>query len=364
MSTDTAPSADFSFIRYANCWEDAELLVEALEPAPGKRILSIASAGDNLFRLLADGCEIVAVDLNAAQLAAVELRKAAIKNLSYYKFLRFAGIEPCGSRPATYKLLRSDLSTDARAFWDSQGRSIEKGFIFDGKFERYFSLFRKQLIPLIHSKKTVAKLLEPKTREERITFYNKKWNNARWQMIFRLFFSRKLMGVLGRDPSFFKQVEGKVSSKLLERAEYALTELDTSNNPYLTFILTGSFSGALPPYLEVDNYLKIQSNTHNLTIHHGTVQSALTEYEPQSFDGFNLSDIFEYLTEEESTEVYGELLKSAKPSARLAYWNMLAPRECPLEFSDKVEHLSELSESLFKKDRAFFYSRFIVDEVK
>lgn len=40
------PAADFSFVRYANCWEDAALLVRALRPAPGMRLLSIASAGD------------------------------------------------------------------------------------------------------------------------------------------------------------------------------------------------------------------------------------------------------------------------------------------------------------------------------
>lgn len=43
----------FDAIRYANCWEDADILMTALEPAAGKRILSIASAGDNSLALLA-----------------------------------------------------------------------------------------------------------------------------------------------------------------------------------------------------------------------------------------------------------------------------------------------------------------------
>ena len=45
--------ARFDIIRYANSWEDADLLVDALRPAPGKRMLSIASAGDNAFALVA-----------------------------------------------------------------------------------------------------------------------------------------------------------------------------------------------------------------------------------------------------------------------------------------------------------------------
>ncbi len=57
------------------------MLCDALLPAPGKRMLAIASAGDNAFALLAGGAEVVAVDLSAAQLALVELKRAAIRQL-------------------------------------------------------------------------------------------------------------------------------------------------------------------------------------------------------------------------------------------------------------------------------------------
>ncbi|MCZ8286509.1 MAG: DUF3419 family protein, partial [Bacteroidia bacterium] len=43
---------DFNLIRYANCWEDAGILSEALDIPKGGKILSIASAGDNSFSLL------------------------------------------------------------------------------------------------------------------------------------------------------------------------------------------------------------------------------------------------------------------------------------------------------------------------
>ena len=47
--------AEFTYIRYANCWEDTEVLCEALIPGYGKRILSIASAGDNSLALISHG---------------------------------------------------------------------------------------------------------------------------------------------------------------------------------------------------------------------------------------------------------------------------------------------------------------------
>ena len=43
---------DIPIIRYANCWEDASVLLQALNIGPGKRYISIASGGDNTFSLL------------------------------------------------------------------------------------------------------------------------------------------------------------------------------------------------------------------------------------------------------------------------------------------------------------------------
>jgi len=73
--------ARFDLVRYANVWEDAWILREALRPAPGRRMLSIASAGDNAFALLAAGAEVVAADLSPAQIALVDLKRAAIRRL-------------------------------------------------------------------------------------------------------------------------------------------------------------------------------------------------------------------------------------------------------------------------------------------
>ena len=79
MSKHIKDRADFGLVRYANCWEDADILCNALEPAEGKRFLSVASAGDNSFSLIAGGATVVAADLSLAQLACVELRREAFR---------------------------------------------------------------------------------------------------------------------------------------------------------------------------------------------------------------------------------------------------------------------------------------------
>lgn len=358
------PDADFSFVRYANCWEDPRLLMDGLKPAPGKRILSIASAGDNSLSLLASGAEVMATDLNPAQLACVRLRKEAIRTLEHNEFLALAGITETNDRMVLYNRIRPALDEDTRSYWDGHPQAITDGFIHAGKFEHYFQLFRSRIIPLIHNRRTVDELLQEKSMEERRGFYSKRWNNRRWRLLFRLFFSRHMMGRHGRDPEFFRHVEGQVSTRILERTAYALTVLDTSKNPYLRYILTGNFTHALPHYLQPDHYQAIRQNIDNLTIFEGSIDAIAAQHGPASFDGFNLSDIFEYLDEKQCEQVYTRLLDSARPGARLAYWNMLVPRQCPAALQHRIETLEDEARSLFNRDMAFFYSRFVLEAVR
>lgn len=353
----------FDFVRYANCWEDADILVAALQPRPGTRVLSIASAGDNALALLAEGAEVVAADLSTAQLACLELRCAAFRQLDYDELLAFLGVRAADDRLATYASLESQLSSVSHAFWHAHPQHVAGGIIHAGKFENYFRTFRTRVLPLIHSRKQVARLLEPKDAAAREAFWNNSWNSWRWRLLFRIFFSRFLMGRLGRDPEFFRYVEGSVSDRIMQRTRYALTVLPTDCNPYLRYVATGNFGAALPRYLRREQFEAIRSGLDRLTLFHGPIEQAAHAHAADGFDAFNLSDIFEYVNDTASRALYGELLSTAKPGARLAYWNTLVPRSCPTEYAGRVEPLPELSAELFARDKAFFYCHFQVDEV-
>jgi S-adenosylmethionine-diacylglycerol 3-amino-3-carboxypropyl transferase len=362
MRSEAAGRADFSGIRYAQCWEDADVLLSALEPGPGKRCLSIASAGDNTLALLSrDPESVLALDLSPAQLACLELRVAAYRTLQYGELLELIGCVDSDTRPRLYEACRKHLSSGVRAFWDERPSLIAAGIGSVGKFEHYFRMFRERVLPLVHSRDAVGKLLRSKSGDERRSFYRKRWNNWRWQLMFRMFFSRKLMGLLGRDPEFFRYVEGSVSERILKRTEYALTELDPAANPYIHWILTGRYDGALPAALREENFEPIRRNLDRLEWRCGSLEESLGQ--DRKFDCFNLSDIFEYM----SPSAYEQLLKlivsSARPRARLAYWNMLAPRRRPDSLAMSLRPLAELSSKLFARDQAFFYSALVVEEV-
>jgi S-adenosylmethionine-diacylglycerol 3-amino-3-carboxypropyl transferase len=57
------------------------------------------------------------------------------------------------------------------------------------------------------------------------------------------------------------------------------------------------------------------------------------------------------------------LVAASRPQARLAYWNMLAPRSRPESMGNTLLARQDLAQRLHLADKAFFYSAFIVEEV-
>jgi S-adenosylmethionine-diacylglycerol 3-amino-3-carboxypropyl transferase len=80
-------------------------------------------------------------------------------------------------------------------------------------------------------------------------------------------------------------------------------------------------------------------------------------------DRFNLSDLFEYVSLAHYHQLLERLTRASRPGARLAYWNMLAPRRRPESMAATLIPLEALSARLHLADRAFFYSAFVVEEV-
>jgi S-adenosylmethionine-diacylglycerol 3-amino-3-carboxypropyl transferase len=350
-------------LRYANVWEDADVLCEALaDVARGARLLSIASAGDNVLGLLTlDPREVVAVDLSRAQLACLELRLAAFRRLDRTRVLAFLGVLPDADRRATYRELRPDLSAEARSLWDGRAPELAQGILQAGRFEHYFRLFRRWVLPLIHGRSTVRALREPRSLEAQRAFYRERWDTPRWRLLFRAFFSRVVMGRLGRDPAFFSHVQGAVGARILERTRHALTELPVAGNPWLAWIVTGNFPPeAVPRYLQAEHFDAIRERLDRVRLVHGPVEHAAVG----RFEGFNLSDLFEYMSSAEHAACYARLLAAASPRARLVYWNMLVPRGIPDGLADRVQPLAARAAELHARDRAWFYRALHVDEVR
>lgn len=362
--TDIAKRASFDIIRYAQAWEDADILCAALRPGPNDTVVSIASAGDNALALLAEGAErVIAVDLNPTQLACVRMRMAMYRTHSHEEFLELMGSRPSGRRRHLLEHSASQLSDEDQAFWAAIRDDVAKyGVGGVGKFERYFRTFREWVLPFVHNKDTIDALLRPRDADARGAFYDKSWNIWGWRMLVKVFFSRFVMGRLGRDPAFFDHVEGGPSAQVARLTRKALVDQDPAANPYLHWILQGCHGEALPRALELERFETIRDRLDRLEVRLCTVETLAEE--GVKADAFNLSDIFEYMSPAAHTQAYASILAASRPGARIAYWNMMAPRRAPASLADRVTTDGPLEAKLKPLDKAFFYSDFVIETVK
>jgi S-adenosylmethionine-diacylglycerol 3-amino-3-carboxypropyl transferase len=354
-------------LNYAQCWEDIDVLREALSVKEGERVLSICSAGDNSFAFCLDkASEVVCIDLSRPQLALAELKWLGVQELKQSGLMTLLGLNKAGRRVFLYHQLKGGLSAASRNWLDSNEELIREGLLSSGRFERYLCQFRQKVLPLIHRKKTVNHLLSLTDSEEQKVFYDRKWNNWRWQSLFRLFFSQRVMASRGRSQEQFAYVEGPVSAAILSRAKHALTEIPIASNPYLHWIFTGGYQNieAAHPYLSTPGLEACKSGETQVQFVHQDLEQYLEGCPSNSFSAFNYSNIFEYLSEDQHRRILELTHRVATPGARIAYWNLFVPRFCPPDMGAMFTRKTDQAESLLHRDRAFFYGGFQLEVVK
>jgi S-adenosylmethionine:diacylglycerol 3-amino-3-carboxypropyl transferase len=358
-----AARADFDIIRYAQVWEDADILLDGLRVQPGEVVYSIASAGDNALALLTcDPGRLVAFDLSESQLACLRLRIAAYRALDHQGLLELMGSRPSSRRAALLEKAARTLSGPDRAFWVRHRPQIEAyGLGGIGKFERYFRIFRQRVLPRVHGRRTLAGLMQERSAGERARFFERSWNTWRWRGLLGLFFSRWVMGRLGRDPSFFAFAEGSLGDQVAAKARQAVTEQDPTANPYLHWILFGTHGDALPLALRPEHFETIRARLERIEIRHVAIEELAMER--ARGHAFNLSDIFEYMPPGHFADVVARVLDMAEPGARVLYWNMMVPRAIPESCRPRMQRNAALEAALKPRDKAFFYRDLIIGEV-
>lgn len=347
---------------YARLWEDHRVLRDGLRLGPDDDVFSIAAAGDNgLALLLDDPRSVTVLDRNTTQLALVHLKLACLRNLEPQQARRFLGMEPATDRLATWARLRDELPDAARAVWDSAHPEIEEGVLNTGKFERYLALFRRRILPLVQSKRTLRQMAALTDLEAQRALYTSTWNSWRWRLLFRMFFSRFVMERRGRDKAFFEHVqEASISDVFLGRAKKALCDIPVATNPYLVWILTGQ---NIPlPYLTDAGFETISARLDRLTIVEDDLGGHLAAAPAGTYSAHNLSDCFEYMSQEATDAILGHIVSASRPGARLVYWNLLVPRD-----GRNIAALvpdSALATRLHATDPAFFYGRLHIETVR
>ncbi len=312
--------------------------------------------------LTLDPEKVIVVDLSRAQIACLKLRMGAYRNLTHLEFLELTGSRSSTQRAGLLVKALSGLEADTRDFWMALSNEVEKhGAGGVGKFERYFRIFRTRLLPLVFSRKTIDDIFISRPPAERKEFFDTRFNTLRWRLLLGVFFSRFVMGRMGRDKAFFEHVDGSPAQHVARRIRHAGVDCNPAENPYLHWIMKGTHGVALPMPWREEHFETIRSRLDRIEIRPGSLEAFVSTGEKA--DGFNLSDIFEYMSADVFEQVYKSILNASAPGARLVYWNMMVPRRVPDKYQSKVTRLRETEDQLKAVDKAFFYSDFVIEKV-
>jgi S-adenosylmethionine-diacylglycerol 3-amino-3-carboxypropyl transferase len=363
MAHADAPLA--SRLNYAQCWEDVRMLSDALAPAVGRRVLSIASAGDNSIALALAGAEVDAIDLSAPQLALCRLKCAAAK-LDYGDFRVLFGVD-------TLAMRRRCIGACART---STPRRERGSTASRGAVRRRRARFGpvRRVSPAVSNPHPPA---DPPAR--RPWSAGSSWTTQRPRVgptgvgsrtpagnaLFRLFFSRTVMAARGRSREQFAHVRGPIGDVLSARTERVLTELPIRDNGYVQWILFGAivFDEALPPWLSEAGHRQLGEAARRIRWLHAPLGDHLAAAGSRTYDAYNLSDLFEYLDHPTTAALYDGVVRAGSPGARVAYWNLFVPRHRPEALADRVVRRTDDAARLYARDRAFVYGAFQVEEV-
>lgn len=332
------------YIRYSNVYEEINSL---LSVAKGKTYLSVCSGFDNTLALLLNNpSKIVCFDYNKTQIYLAKLKMASFKYLNYEELLLFFGVNSNKNlRLDLYNKISKHLEREVKEYFDKNIDIIKIGLIYSGKFEYYLSKFKHYVLPFTCSKKLIKKLLFASTLDEQRKYYDK-FNNKRLNFLFKIFFSKKVMSRLGRDKEYFKEMEIDLASNLKKRVDLGFYNVLNTTNPYMQYIFLGKFI-TLPEYLKKENFDIIRSNINKITLCVCDFKEAL---KMEKYDFLNLSDIFEYMSKEETKECEELILNNTNNHATIVFWNMMVERS----FTNDAFKIID-SDQAFIKERPFFY---------
>ncbi|NUT22763.1 MAG: DUF3419 family protein [Hamadaea sp.] len=341
---------------FAQVREDPQVEIDAFAGRWDGPIAVVSSAGCTALSLVAAGApDVTGVDVNRTQNHLVEFKAAAIDRLDRRTALGLLGAAPMSAddRRYAYWGIRSVLSPAAGRYWDGRRSAIATGVLQSGVTERLMRLIAR-VVRLIHRGR-VPELLRLSTLDEQRRFYRDEWDTPAWRALFRVLCNRLVLR-RAYDERFFAHVEdASYAAHFHSVAEHTLTDLAIADNYFLHYLLTGSYPAASrPPYL-----------TQAVAIGRlGLVDATFTDYlrtrPDQSMAGYALSNICEWLTADQIDELFAEIVRTARPGARLVFRNFVGWTEVPERWRDAVREDRALGERMIDADRSLCQRRVAV----
>jgi S-adenosylmethionine-diacylglycerol 3-amino-3-carboxypropyl transferase len=355
---------------YNQCWEDPRVDQEAAQIRPGDRIVMITSAGCNALDYLLHGPEhIDCVDMNPHQTALLELKLAAIGNLSHEQFFMMFGEGKLpGYREIYENRLRAALSGDSQRIWDRRIKYFDPagpGLYLSGTAGTFARMIRSHLYRDERFLSDIRIFQNIEDLEFQAVFYRERIAQRLWTPAVRWMLDRSLVMCLLGVPVEQMELASESSRRTLgsfieQRVDAVLSRIPIKQNYFWRAYMNGGYSrDCCPEYLRRDNFDILQRRIQNVRTHTDTLSDFLLSSHHQ-FSVFVLLDHMDWMkhNQAELREEWQQILRTARPGARIIFRSAALSSQHIPDFAVKSLRFSPVTAQLHLADRVGTYGSF------
>lgn len=353
------PTSQERWILYSTCDEDSYSEIKALDLKDDDTVLCVTGSGCRTLSLLScNPRQLISIDYSPGQNYLLELKLAAIRNLSYESLLQFLGVEENSERYSIFTSLEDKLSAKTAAYFRNNKSAIQQGILFAGRHEQFYIRFVVPGIRLLFGR-SFDKLFTAKTLEEQRQIYQKEIDGWLWRSLIRFGFSPLSLRLILNDPNYdFEITRDSVYQYLTERLDHTFNHHLAKENHWVSLMFNGKYLGRkyLPHFLLEENYHAIRQATTELKIITGNLLDYLQSYPDHSINKYSLSDVSSCMKEQPFNALLKEVARTSTSQGRLCYRNFLAHHYIPTDLLEIMTRDKETAAQLNWEDLAFVYT--------
>ena len=311
---------------FTRAWEDDRVDLAALAVQPTERVLAIAAAGDIPLALASEGAaELIAVDLNPAQLHLTALRIAAAGWDAGERYRWFERGQVDRVDEAYRTRLRSSLGPDAQAYWDVHIGAFTSGLHDSEGVGRSFNrvgAFVRFIVPgLARDLERVATpAAQLRLWHERVQgrLFNRltDWLARHTPMLAPLAPHREELDRMRRG-GYLRAVESRV--------EGIVGSVLVREHPWWAPAFLGRpvALGHGAAWLDPSRGTAVAAGAGRIRLVQGDVTTVLAELEPASLDAATVSNVPDWLDAEASQRLGDALVRALRPGGRVLVRSVL-----------------------------------------
>jgi len=306
--------------------EDPLTEQSALDLQSTDRLLSLASGGDVALSLLSlnETIHIKAVDISEKQIKLCRLKLAAAVHIDFPLnggFLGFAIMDPVKRKALYQHAIRPNLPEDDVAFWNRNMQFIEGGIINAGRFEQYIRKMRI-VVDLFMGRKNLQRLISCRSRDEQSEIFEKYIALRKsLQILFKIAFHPSIYRKRGLQEQALIHAGKSTGERFYSRFRDFCTASLASENYFLQYFLTGTCitTESFPHYLQPQNKGRLLKNQENFELETSSLQEALCANGKGFYTKIHLSNLGDWLTEEQFQEFMVLMKSFCDPGTKICY---------------------------------------------